>query len=102
LCSHCARLEFELGVTDLSHLGKIQTLEFRFCADSLANDSVNDHVDRQHQREDHAQERGHADQLRDEFTRSYPKRTAVIGRAVNSWTSVLFGSAVPNGYTQAL
>src|SRR5689334_3913006 len=62
------RLQFELGVTQRTHFGKVETLEFGFCGDALADDRVDDQVDDEADRENKAHEGGDPDQLRNELS----------------------------------
>src|SRR5690349_21719709 len=58
-----SRLQLELGVTESTHLGKIQTLEFRLRTYPLPNDQIDDPVEYKAQREDKADQRGNANEL---------------------------------------
>src|SRR4051794_24353594 len=67
LGSQRSGLQLELGVTDLSHLGNVQTLQLSFRRDTLADADVDEPVGNEAQRKDEAYQRGDAHELRDKL-----------------------------------
>ena len=69
LGSYSSGLQLEFGVSQLSHLGEIQTFEFRLCRDALSHHGIDGHVDHKAHDEDDAEKGRDPDQLRHQLAR---------------------------------
>src|SRR5437762_9592694 len=61
--------ELELGIAERAHLGQVEPLELHVGAHALADEDVDDDVEHVREREGHADQRAHADELRQELPR---------------------------------